>query len=273
MKPSSEKVHTMQTTASDLIITPLSAFDDNYIWSIEEEQSDSFIVVDPGDAQVVINHALNSTKNLSAILVTHHHADHTGGIEELVNHFGNIPIYGPVNSPYKAITHQVKEDDTLDVVGVTFNVIEIPGHTLDHIAYYNDQQGLLFCGDTLFLAGCGRVFEGTDQQMHHSLNKIMALPAMTKAYPTHEYSLANLKFAMAVDADNGALKLAQEMCQAIRADNGVTLPTRLAQESAINPFVRTHHQAVIASAERFKKKDLPQSSEVFAALREWKNGF
>jgi hydroxyacylglutathione hydrolase len=263
----------MQTTASNLIITPLPAFDDNYIWCIEQVQSDSFIVVDPGDAQVVIDHSLKIQKNLSAILVTHHHADHTGGITALTNHFGKLPIYGPVNSPYTGITHQLKEDDAVDVLETSFNIIEIPGHTLDHIAYYNDQQGLLFCGDTLFLAGCGRVFEGTHKQMHHSLNKIMALPAMTKAYPTHEYSLANLKFAMAVDGDNGALKLAQEMCQEIRAENEVTLPTRLAQESAINPFVRTHDKAVIASAERYKSQALPQSSEVFAALREWKNSF
>ena len=151
--------------------------------------------------------------------------------------------------------------------------MEIPGHTLDHIAYYNDQQGLLFCGDTLFLAGCGRVFEGSPLQMHQSLNKIMALPAMTMAYPTHEYSVANLKFAMAVDGNNEALKLAQTMCHEIRGENEVTLPTRLAQEAAINPFLRTHDKAVIASAEKFQQQTLKTPVEVFTVLRQWKNNF
>jgi hydroxyacylglutathione hydrolase len=263
----------MLTTTSNLTITPLSAFEDNYIWCIEEPQFDSFIVVDPGDAQVVIEHAIKIQKNLSAILVTHHHADHTGGIAALVDHFGELAVHGPADSPYPGLTHKVKEDDKVDIFGADFTVIEVPGHTLDHIAYYNKHYGLLFCGDTLFLAGCGRVFEGTPAQMHHSLSKLMALPAMTKAYPTHEYSLANLEFAMTVDGDNEALRLAQKMCQEIRDDNEVTLPTRLAQESAINPFVRTHDKAVIASAERYKGQALASADEVFAALREWKNSF
>lgn len=263
----------MQTSASDLIITPLPAFEDNYIWCIEQAQSSDFVVVDPGDAQVVIDRALKIQKKLGAILVTHHHADHTGGIAALVEHFGELPIYGPANSPYQGLSHCLKEKALVSVLGVDFRVIEIPGHTLDHIAYYNDEQGLLFCGDTLFLAGCGRVFEGTPEQMFHSLTKIMALPAMTKAYPTHEYSLANLKFAMAVDGGNEALKLAQKMCQEIRTENGVTLPTRLAQELAINPFLRTHNTAVIASAKSYQKQELSGPIEVFAALRRWKNNF
>ena len=263
----------MHALTSNLIVTPLPAFDDNYIWCIENAEVDGFVVVDPGDSQVVIEQASKLQKKLSAILVTHHHADHTGGIKALLDHFGDLPVYGPTNSPYADITHKLKENDSVSIFDAHFRVMEIPGHTLDHIAYYNDQQGLLFCGDTLFLAGCGRVFEGSPMQMHQSLNKIMALPAMTMAYPTHEYSVANLKFAMAVDSNNEALKLAQTMCREIRAENGVTLPTRLAQEAAINPFLRTHDKAVIASAEGYQKQTLKTPVEVFAVLRQWKNNF
>jgi hydroxyacylglutathione hydrolase len=263
----------MQTMPSSLTITPIPAFEDNYIWCIEDVKSETFIVVDPGDAHVVIEHAIKIEKKLSAILVTHHHADHTGGIADLVNYFGELPIFGPIKSPYSGTTQSVVEGHTVNVFGSKFKVIEIPGHTLDHIAYHSDEQGLLFCGDTLFLAGCGRVFEGTPEQMHLSLSKIMALPGTTKAYPTHEYSLANLEFAMTVDGNNDALKLAQRMCKRIRAKNGVTLPTCLAQESAINPFVRTHDKAVIASAEFYKGQALNSPSDVFAALRQWKNSF
>ncbi|HAW18002.1 MAG TPA: hydroxyacylglutathione hydrolase, partial [Oceanospirillaceae bacterium] len=191
----------MPALTSNLTVTPLPAFNDNYIWCIENAEVDGFVVVDPGDSQVVIEQALKLQKKLSAILVTHHHADHTGGIKALLEHFGDLPVYGPANSPYAGITHKLKENDSVRLFDTHFSIMEIPGHTLDHIAYYNDQQGLLFCGDTLFLAGCGRVFEGSPLQMHQSLNKIMALPAMTMAYPTHEYSVANLKFAMAVDGN------------------------------------------------------------------------
>ena len=187
-----QKIKTMQTKTSPLKITPLHAFDDNYIWCIETQESDHFVVVDPGDASVVTSYALKIQKKLSAILVTHHHGDHTGGVAELTAHYSDIPVYGPENSPYQGITHTLKEDCNVNILGVNFNVMEIPGHTLDHIAYFNHQQEILFCGDTLFLAGCGRVFEGTPKQMHHSLSKIMELPPTTRAYPTHVYSLANL---------------------------------------------------------------------------------
>jgi len=263
----------MPALTSNLTVTPLPAFNDNYIWCIENAEIDGFVVVDPGDSQVVIEQALKLQKKLSAILVTHHHADHTGGIKALLEHFGDLPVYGPANSPYAGITHKLKENDSVRLFDTHFSIMEIPGHTLDHIAYYNDQQGLLFCGDTLFLAGCGRVFEGSPLQMHQSLNKIMALPAMTMAYPTHEYSVANLKFAMAVDGNNEALKLAQTMCHEIRGENEVTLPTRLAQEAAINPFLRTHDKAVIASAEKFQQQTLKTPVEVFTVLRQWKNNF
>ena len=252
-------------------ITPVKAFDDNYIWCIEVEGQEGFVAVDPGDAQVVLDFAKQQGQPLVGILVTHHHADHTGGIKALVQHFTDIPVYGPSQSPYPHITHSLKDTDSLTILGMEFTVMEIPGHTLDHIAFYNADSELLFCGDTLFLAGCGRVFEGTPKQMHQSLNKIMSLPAMTKAYPTHEYSLANLKFAMMVDGDNDALQLTQTMCQEIRAENQVTLPTRLAQEAAINPFVRTENPAVIASAIKHAGYALNSPAEVFTVLREWKN--
>lgn len=268
-----QKIKTMQTKTSPLKITPLHAFDDNYIWCIETQESDHFVVVDPGDASVVKSYALKIQKKLSAILVTHHHGDHTGGVAELTAHYSDIPVYGPENSPYQGITHTLKEDSNVNILGVNFNVMEIPGHTLDHIAYFNHQQEILFCGDTLFLAGCGRVFEGTPKQMHHSLSKIMELPPTTRAYPTHEYSLANLEFAMAVDENNAALKLVQKKCKDKRSSSQVTLPTTLAQEAAINPFLRVDDKAVIASAKKYKANELHHPSEVFAALRQWKNDF
>ena len=268
-----QKIKTMQTKTSPLKITPLHAFDDNYIWCIETQESDHFVVVDPGDASVVKSYALKIQKKLSAILVTHHHGDHTGGVAELTAHYSDIPVYGPENSPYQGITHTLKEDSNVNILGVNFNVMEIPGHTLDHIAYFNRQQEILFCGDTLFLAGCGRVFEGTPKQMHHSLSKIMELPPTTRAYPTHEYSLANLEFAMAVDENNAALKLVQKKCKDKRSASQVTLPTTLAQEAAINPFLRVDDKAVIASAKKYKANELHHPSEVFAALRQWKNDF
>tara|TARA_B110000503_G_scaffold31114_1_gene50258 strand:- start:15799 stop:16656 length:858 start_codon:yes stop_codon:yes gene_type:complete len=268
-----QKIKTMQTKTSPLKITPLHAFDDNYIWCIETQESDHFVVVDPGDASVVTSYALKIQKKLSAILVTHHHGDHTGGVAELTAHYSDIPVYGPENSPYQGITHTLKEDSNVNILGVNFNVMEIPGHTLDHIAYFNRQQEILFCGDTLFLAGCGRVFEGTPKQMHHSLSKIMELPPTTRAYPTHEYSLANLEFAMAVDENNAALKLVQKKCKDKRSASQVTLPTTLAQEAAINPFLRVDDKAVIASAKKYKANELHHPSEVFAALRQWKNDF
>ena len=268
-----QKIKTMQTKTSPLKITPLHAFDDNYIWCIETQESDHFVVVDPGDASVVTSYALKIQKKLSAILVTHHHGNHTGGVAELTAHYSDIPVYGPENSPYQGITHTLKEDCNVNILGVNFNVMEIPGHTLDHIAYFNHQQEILFCGDTLFLAGCGRVFEGTPKQMHHSLSKIMELPPTTRAYPTHEYSLANLEFAMAVDENNAALKLVQKKCKDKRSASQVTLPTTLAQEAAINPFLRVDDKAVIASANKYKANELHHPSEVFAALRQWKNDF
>lgn len=268
-----QKIKTMQTKTSPLKITPLHAFDDNYIWCIETQESDHFVVVDPGDASVVTSYALKIQKKLSAILVTHHHGDHTGGVAELTAHYSDIPVYGPENSPYQGITHTLKEDSNVNILGVNFNVMEIPGHTLDHIAYFNRQQEILFCGDTLFLAGCGRVFEGTPKQMHHSLSKIMELPPTTRAYPTHEYSLANLEFAMTVDENNAALKLVQKKCKDKRSASQVTLPTTLAQEAAINPFLRVDNKAVIASAKKYRANELHHPSEVFAALRQWKNDF
>lgn len=259
--------------AQALNIYPLKAFEDNYIWCIENEAAQGFIVVDPGDAQVVIDHAQTHEAKLVGILVTHHHFDHTGGIETLIEHFGKLPVFGPLNSPYKGITHCVSEKDTLDILALPFSVMEIPGHTLDHIAYYNAEHGILFSGDTVFLAGCGRIFEGTPSQMYGSLMKIMDLPGNTKVFPTHEYSLANLKFAKAVESDNKAIDQAILECQTKRSQNCATLPTTLQQEAAINPFLRVRHASVISSAKSYGHCDVNVESEVFSVLRQWKNNF
>lgn len=255
-----------------LKIIPIPAFDDNYLWLLHNGQR--ALVVDPGDAAPVQRVLSELNLRLDTILVTHHHKDHIGGVDELRN-TTDAKVYGPatekIPKPYAAL----RQGDAAQALGLTFQVIDVPGHTAGHIAFYTpDVNGkpLLFCGDTLFSGGCGRLFEGTPAQMLASLDKLAVLPGNTVVCCTHEYTLSNLRFAMAVDANNKDLADYQAQCMALRAQNKPTLPTSIAQELLINPFLRTRQDALIASARHFDAAAQDEIS-VFAAIRHWKNQF
>ena len=255
-----------------LTLIPVPAFTDNYLWLLHDGQR--ALVVDPGDAAPVQRALTKLSLELDTILITHHHADHTGGVDELRRTTG-AKVYGPaaekIPKPYTAL----KEDDTATALGLNFQVIDVPGHTAGHIAFYTpdvNNKPLLFCGDTLFSGGCGRLFEGTPAQMLVSLDKLAALPGATVVCCTHEYTLSNLRFAVAVDPANADLANYQAHCIELRAHNLPTLPTSIAQELLINPFLRTRQPALISSARHFDAAADGDTS-VFAAIRQWKNQF
>lgn len=232
------------------------------------------VVIDPGDAQVVLQALQTHSLQLAAILLTHHHADHTGGVDEL-REATRCAVYGPAGEVMPEPLRRLSGGERVQALGLEFAVMDVPGHTAGHIAYYCDTalgQPLLFCGDTLFSGGCGRLFEGTPAQMLASLDSLAALPRNTRVCCTHEYTLSNLRFARAVEPDNVILAEYEQRCIALRASSHITLPSSIALELQINPFLRSREPQVIAAARQFN----PQaSSEVahFAALREWKNQF
>lgn len=231
-------------------------------------------VVDPGVAAPVLQALEAHRLQLRGILVTHHHLDHTGGVASLREQTG-AAVFGPHRENMPEPLQRLAQDEVVDVLGLCFRVIEVPGHTLGHIAYYCDAVDgapLLFCGDTLFSGGCGRLFEGTAAQMHHSLQTLAALPGDTRVCCTHEYTLSNLQFAREVEPDNTALADYQSRCLALRASNTPTLPSTIAQERAINPFLRSSEPTIVASSQRFDA-GLSASQGVFATLRAWKNQF
>ena len=252
----------------------LPAFEDNYIWMLHDGRD--AMVVDPGDSAPVLA-ALSSLRlNLAAILVTHHHGDHVGGVDALrpVLHG---EVFGPalenIPRPYCALN----DGDRISVMGMEFEVIDVPGHTAGHIAYFqaaasSDETALLFCGDTLFSGGCGRLFEGTAAQMHQSLGRLASLPGSTRVCCTHEYTLANLKFAGAVEPHNDDLKTYTKWCQNQRAAGLFTLPSTVAQEQKINPFLRCTEPAVMQSALAHGAAST-SPTDIFAALRQWKNDY
>ena len=256
---------------SSVKVIPLKAFNDNYIWCLVK--GESCTVVDPGDAAPVVKYCKLNGLTLTDILVTHHHSDHTNGLSELLNTFPQVNIYGPKNDKIPLITVQLADSDEIELaeLGVSFSVMEVPGHTLDHIAY-NGELGL-FCGDTLFSAGCGRLFEGTPLQMHQSLNKLSALPEQTPVYCTHEYTLANIKFAEQVEPNNEDLLNYKGWAESQRVELRPTLPSTIGQQLAINPFLRGHSIEVRSNAEKYSGKNLRAEEDIFAVLRGWKDNF
>lgn len=251
-----------------LNIKSIPAFNDNYIWLIKNSDR-RCAVVDPGDATPVLTYLKEHELNLEAILITHHHNDHIGGVAELVRQFPNVDVVGPANEPVPTLTHAVDAGDQIELFDEIFFVLGLEGHTSGHIGYVGD--GKLFCGDVLFSAGCGRVFEGTMEQMHNSLNKLAALPEETEVYCAHEYTTSNLAFALAVEPDNSQLQQYRDEVNRLRAQNKPTLPTTIRREKWINPFLRTDQPSVIRSVSNRTSQTDPLA--IFTALREWKNEF
>ena len=251
-------------------IVPIRAFQDNYIWRLR--RGSVAVVVDPGDADPVLDYLSKEGLQLAAILTTHHHGDHVGGNTRLLSKY-NVPVFGPARETIPGVTRKLREGDAIEVpgLGLEFKVLDVPGHTAGHIAYYG--EGVLFCGDTLFSCGCGRLFEGTAEQMHSSLSKFAALPGHTLVYCAHEYTLANLRFARAADPGNPAIEEREASARAELASGSPSLPSTVAIELAANPFLRGGDAAVAASASRHAGRALTNPVEVFAALRKWKDGF
>lgn len=251
-------------------IVALKAFEDNYIWALRRDGH--VAVVDPGEAGPVLRHLDASGDRLCAILITHHHGDHTGGIAELVRRHP-VPVHGPAREGIPGVDRPVGEGDAvvLDELAESLAVIDVPGHTRGHVAYYG--AGALFCGDTLFSCGCGRLFEGTAQQMQASLARLAALPTETRVYCAHEYTEANLRFARAVEPGNPAIEARAAEVAGLRAQGLPSLPSTLGKELETNPFLRWNAPAVVAAATERLGRPPRDAVETFAAIREWKNRY
>jgi len=253
-------------------LTAVPAFSDNYIWMIDDGRH--ALVVDPGEAPPV-EAALDARGlALKAILLTHHHADHVGGVDRLRDRLDG-PVFAPGHERVPQPSLPQEEGDSVEALGLRFEVIDVPGHTSGHIAYFNREgagEPIVFCGDTLFSAGCGKLFEGTPAQMHASLSKLAALPEGTRVCCGHEYTVANLAFAAAVEPDNRDVAKHAEHCRAIRARGEPTVPSSIGRERRINPFLRTAEPAVVRAALAHGASG-QGGTEVLAAIRNWKNEF
>ena len=258
-----------------LKIDALPAFTDNYIWLLQDPEQRTCVAVDPGDAGPV-QAWLDAHRDwrLTDILITHHHHDHVGGVLQLKERHG-AKVHGPAEETIPGRDNALTDGQSIEVLGYRFEVIEVPGHTSGHIAYYHDdpEEPLLLSGDTLFAAGCGRLFEGTATQMFSSLQRLAALPANTRIYCTHEYTLSNLRFAQAVEPDNPEIGERLEQVIRLRDAKRITLPSELRIEHATNPFLRSAEGAVAAAASRHAGRQLDTPENVFAALRAWKDSF
>jgi len=260
----------LDAAADAIDVEPIPAFNDNYLWLLV--RGDRAAVVDPGDAAPVLQRLQQRRLKLTTILVTHHHGDHVGGVDTLARATG-ARVFGPSREPIPARDVALGDGDRFDALGVGFNVLDVPGHTRGHIAYYVAARRWLFCGDTLFAAGCGRLFEGTAEEMAASLARLAALPGDTRVYCAHEYTLSNLRFALTVEPGNAALRERQQACLALRERGLPTIPSTIGEELATNPFLRCDVAAVRAAAEAHASTPLPAPSAVFAVLRQWKNSF
>jgi len=252
-------------------------FSDNYVWVLNRGRD--AVVVDPGDGAPVARYLRENALNLQAILVTHHHPDHIAGIPVLLGAWP-VPVYGPADEAAKIglLTHALNDGDEIEVLGEQLRIISLPGHTLGHIAYIQAEPDaaeapFVLCGDTLFSAGCGRLFEGTPAQMHASMQRLDTLPANSRMYCTHEYTLSNLAFAHAVEPDNRDIQDHIRKVQTLRAAGIPSVPTTLTLERRINPFLRTRERAARQAAETWAGSPLNDDGMVFAALRKWKDSF
>ena len=252
-----------------LNVEPIKAYTDNYIWLVSTNEGS--IVVDPGESKEILNLIDSNKIDLKGVLITHHHYDHTNGLLDLTNKI-NLEVYGP--KKIEGINNIVKESDKFSIIGIDFEVIEIPGHTLDHLAFYssNNKEPILFCGDTLFAGGCGRVFEGTFEQMFKSLKKISNYPKETKIFCGHEYTISNLKFALKVDEDNKQLADEYISVKKLISSNIPSLPTDLNKELKVNPFLRCN-EINIKNKVIDKFDIIDDELEIFTALRKWKDNF
>ncbi|PRY65547.1 hydroxyacylglutathione hydrolase [Vreelandella songnenensis] len=252
-------------------VTPIPALSDNYIWLLRQDTSQNVCVVDPGEADPVIELLERESLTLDTILITHHHHDHTGGLAKLIKRY-SPHVIGPANPSIEGIDQRVGDGDTVRVMGRVFEVMATPGHTLDHISFYAPGiPGLLFCGDTLFCAGCGRLFEGSPEQMFTSLNRLAELSSDTLVFAAHEYTQANLDFAKAADPENDDVTYALNECEKARALDRPTLPSTIGRELKINPYLRVGTQSVRNAAGTQGAND--HDLATFTTLREWKNRF
>lgn len=258
-----------------LHLTPVPAFQDNYIWVLSAHSpalNCPVVAVDPGCAASLSQWLEDQGCQLHAILITHYHADHTGGVASLQAQW-QCPVYGPDNSPFSGITQPLHQGDLIYLLETQFQIQAVPGHTLDHISYYSAEADLLLCGDTLFMAGCGRLFEGTAQQMQAAMDYFAQLPDQTRVACTHEYTLSNLAFAQAVEPENPEIQQTLKRCQALRAEGHPTLPSSIGLEKKINPFMRTREAAVQHAVALHAGREVEKADAILAQLREWKNAF